>query len=326
MDNDWTVGELKAAKCKLAAILGVHIRHIELAWQNQDNYCEVRVGSDERHRSRIVLNACPELKKIQQLLNRKVFRHINLSAAVHGFVPGRSFKTFLMPHRNSVEFLSLDFKDAFNQVKAEQVVKFLFEYLKNKGVAKLITLLVTYKGEVPQGVASSPYLFNIACRQLDEAILQQAKTHNLVYTRYGDDICLSSVKEVNLRDFTEQIICLCKKFGFQLNFQKIRCQNARHRSPEISGVIIEKGGFRISKRKYLDQLRALIDRAVWDESISVEQVEGRLGMVRVIYRASGRSRHYLPGRLRKPYEKFRWARGLEAKNLKKLSEKMRVEW
>jgi RNA-directed DNA polymerase len=314
MTIDWTIKNLDLAISKLAARLGVDSQVICLAWQNRNNYHQVRVLSDTRHRARIVLNACADLKMVQQLLNKRIFKQITLSTACHGFVPGRSFRTFLLPHINSVEFLNLDFKDAFNQVKAWQVLNLLEEVLDDQDLSKLITLLVTYKGEVSQGVASSPFLFNIACRGLDEAILQLAAAKSLIYTRYGDDICLSSSKEVNLLDLGNTVIELCQWFGFRLNFKKIKYQLARIKVPVISGIIIEHGKFRISKREGLDNIRAMLDRACWDESISIEKVEGTLGMVRMIYRNHGYGKHYLPRRLQRPYFNFRKARGLKIKH------------
>jgi len=295
---------------KLAKKLGVNIEEIKLAWQKRNEYFKVKVESDTRHRSRIVLSANPELKEIQRLLNRKIFRYIGISKAAHGFVPGRSFETFLLPHKNSVEFLNLDFKDAFNQVKIEDVFEFLNEFLNDSDLAKVIALLVTFNGEVPQGVASSPYLFNIACRQLDNDIINVAETYDLKYTRYGDDICLSSENEIDLKQFEELMIGIVEGHGFMINFQKIKYQNANKKTPEVSGIIIENGKFRISKRKGIDYLRGLINRAVIDHSISVEQIEGRLGLLRMISRISGDANNLLPKRLRAPYAKFRQARGL----------------
>jgi len=47
-------------------------------------------------------------------------------------------------------------------------------------------------GHLPQGAPSSPMLSNLAMIGFDEEISQIAKTNGLLYTRYADDLCLST--------------------------------------------------------------------------------------------------------------------------------------
>jgi len=307
------VKNVKLTLKTLAEKLGIKPEILAAVWRKRNKYRPVKVGADSRHHERIVMDACPELKEIQRIINRKILAKMPISAAAHGFVPKKSFKSFLLPHRNSQEFLTLDFKSAFNQIKADRVVSILNEFLADKNLAKAVALLVTYLGEVPQGVASSPYIFNLACRELDKELLEFAKANQLIYTRYGDDLCFSSKITGKLRELDEQIIEICQKHGFRINFQKVKFQSAEKQIPEVSGILIEKGKFRISKRKGIDQLRALIYNATFDHSISIEQVEGRLGLLRMMYRASGHIKGYLPARLWKVYNRFRRARGLKIK-------------
>lgn len=49
-------------------------------------------------------------------------------------------------------------------------------------------------GSLPQGAPTSPLLANLAVRALDEEIQAIAREHGLVYTRYADDIALSTVR------------------------------------------------------------------------------------------------------------------------------------
>lgn len=55
-------------------------------------------------------------------------------------------------------------------------------------------------GSLPQGAPTSPLLANLAVRGLDDALLAMAGQHGLVYTRYADDIALSTKR----KDFTRE--------------------------------------------------------------------------------------------------------------------------
>lgn len=54
-------------------------------------------------------------------------------------------------------------------------------------------------GSLPQGAPTSPLLANLAVRGLDESIQEVADNHGLTYTRYADDIALSTSRS----DFTK---------------------------------------------------------------------------------------------------------------------------
>jgi RNA-directed DNA polymerase len=55
-----------------------------------------------------------------------------------------------------------------------------------------------YIGHLPQGAPTSPMLSNLAVRTFDENVSGLAESQALVYTRYADDLCLSTRR----RDFT----------------------------------------------------------------------------------------------------------------------------
>lgn len=61
-------------------------------------------------------------------------------------------------------------------------------------------------GSLPQGAPTSPLLANLAVRPLDDAILSVAAEHRLIYTRYADDIALSTDRRDFNRDEASIVI------------------------------------------------------------------------------------------------------------------------
>lgn len=61
-------------------------------------------------------------------------------------------------------------------------------------------------GSLPQGAPTSPLLANLAVRALDERITLIAVAHGLVYTRYADDVALSTQRKDFTREEAVQVI------------------------------------------------------------------------------------------------------------------------
>lgn len=59
---------------------------------------------------------------------------------------------------------------------------------------------------LPQGAPTSPLLANLAVFEMDREIMEIATEHDLVYTRYADDIALSTKRDDFTRDEASKII------------------------------------------------------------------------------------------------------------------------
>ena len=67
-------------------------------------------------------------------------------------------------------------------------------------VSYILSLLCTYEGYLPQGAPTSPYLSNLILRDFDKKIQQICSSLNYTYTRYADDITISSNNKITKVD------------------------------------------------------------------------------------------------------------------------------
>lgn len=91
----------------------------------------------------------------------------------------------------------------------------------------------TYLGHLPQGAPTSPMLSNLAVRELDHSIQEIAANFGLRYSRYADDIILSTQRDEFDRDRAKRVVHLVygaiARFGLTPNRTKtsIRGPGAR---------------------------------------------------------------------------------------------------
>ena len=118
--------------------------------------------------------------------------------AAHGFTKHRNCKTALEIHKahGSRWFLKLDIKDFFPNTTTDIIkdaMKQVYPYclMTEQCMNKMITIC-TLNGATPQGAPTSPMITNMVMVPKDVQITKYCKEHNLIYTRYADDILISS--------------------------------------------------------------------------------------------------------------------------------------
>lgn len=125
------------------------------------------------------------LKDVQRRILDRLLYRIPCSNAAHGFMPGRSIVTGAKVHLGfASEVFNVDLKDAFPSVKAQRVKQLFVRHVKvpflhlgrytgydeANDLMNLLTRLVTWNGQLPQGAPTSGCLLNIACVTLDKRI------------------------------------------------------------------------------------------------------------------------------------------------------------
>lgn len=127
-------------------------------------------------------------RKIADKLN-EIYRPRN---PVHGFVAERSVKTNATAHLRRRFVVNIDLKDFFPTISQKRVEGMLSSLGIDGRVVEIIARICCNNGHLPQGAPSSPLLSNMICFRLDKKLMGIAKESRCIYTRYADDITLSS--------------------------------------------------------------------------------------------------------------------------------------
>jgi RNA-directed DNA polymerase len=113
---------------------------------------------------------------------------------VHGFVPGKSPLSNARWHQRKEWVLKVDLADFFPSIHFGRVrgmfMAYPFGYPPD--VATLLAQVCCHRNELPQGAPTSPIITNFICRRLDTELARAAQSERCHYTRYADDICIST--------------------------------------------------------------------------------------------------------------------------------------
>jgi hypothetical protein len=109
---------------------------------------------------------------------------------------------------------------------------------------------------LPQGAPTSPAITNVLCRRLDRRINGWAKKHGYTYTRYADDLTISSKdRAAPVGKMLQFLRHIAVAEGFAVHPDKVRVVR-KGRRQEVTGVVVnERPGV---PRDELRRFRALL--------------------------------------------------------------------
>jgi retron-type reverse transcriptase len=140
-----------------------------------------------------VINAPDDrLKFIQRKIASLLVPLYRVRNPVHGFVTDKSVKTNALAHLRKRFILNLDLSSFFPSITENRVEGVLRSVGVDGRVSEIVAKLCCWKSQLPQGAPTSPILSNMICFRLDKDLLAFAKGVRCIYTRYADDITLSS--------------------------------------------------------------------------------------------------------------------------------------
>ncbi len=276
----------------------------------------------------------PRLKELQRRILAGILDNIPAHSAGHGFIKGRSIKTFAAPHVGRRVVLRMDLKDFFASISGariqalfrtagypEPVADLLGGICTNAAPARLWKAVgegvdpamlrdarqLYRRPHLPQGAPTSPALANLCAYRFDCRLNGLAASAGAVYTRYADDLAFSGDEEFEncVERFAAQAAAILVEEGFTVHHRKTRIMRRGVRQ-YLAGLVINERMNVV--RDDFDRLKAVLTNCVrcGAESQNREghaafrsHLEGRVGFVEMVHPAKGL-------RLRRIFEQIRW--------------------
>lgn len=190
-------------------------------------------------------------------------------APVHGFIKERGAVTNANAHQTRPYLLNLDLRDYFGVITRRRVLGMLMALGLEEEVALAVCSICVTRNQLPQGAPTSPILSNMIAYRLDRDLMNLAKIHRLRYTRYADDISLSSYAQptalfqgevplpgrVPVEQLSASLRSAILSNGFEINPEKVWFSGPKTRK-EVTGLIVNE--FTNVKRSFVRNLRAAL--------------------------------------------------------------------
>ncbi|EKL9827750.1 reverse transcriptase family protein [Vibrio alginolyticus] len=219
-----------------------------------------------------------QLKSIQRNLLQYFEQNYDVSQYAYGFVRGtsnfqtntkhlrtRGVVTNALAHTNKKLVISLDLENFFPSITFPRVMGLLkskpFDF-SNKQSAILASLVclpkaIDEKRGLPQGSPTSPIISNLICKKLDYQLGNMARKYDLVYTRYADDLTISTnnLKKISAHEIISIVQRHVERNGFKINREKTKVMY-RNQRQMVTGIIVNEG-LNLPK-KQVDALKATL--------------------------------------------------------------------
>jgi RNA-directed DNA polymerase len=249
IENDYPVIFDRA---HLATIVGVTERLLSFMVGSPESFYRPFRLRKRRGGSRLIEAPHHELKMVQHWLQRNLTRNLTVHDAAHGFRREHSIVTNAGHHVGRPLMVKYDAKDFFGSVEEAVVFRIFRRIGYTRLVAHLLTRLTTLGGALPQGAPTSPDLANVAAYRLDARLSGLSGRHDVVYTRYADDLTLSGggVASSKFRRSVEHIM---RDSGFSPNERKTVFLR-RSDQQRVTGVVVnDRAGWPRATRRWLRQ-------------------------------------------------------------------------
>lgn len=180
-----------------------------------------------------------EIQRHQRFILKEILQRLCVSDNTYSYRKGRGIKDLAIPHAGHSILVHLDIKDFFGSITESLVFETLLrETGYSKHVVGLITKLCCYKGRLPQGTCTSPYLSNLCFKNCDRDIAFYCTQRGLSYTRYSDDLFVSG-NYMNIKQLIREVNAILCRAGFRINKDKTKVL-CKHQSQRVTAVVVNE--------------------------------------------------------------------------------------
>lgn len=177
-----------------------------------DDFLNLNLAQEYQLLQNAKVNPSPKLKKYLRFLNSFVFDYAKINTnVVHSYRHEKSTYTAVLPHSYSKYFFQTDIKDFFHKITRQDVERILETALDKVPICDIhqykshLLNLTTIDNSLPVGFPTSPNISNSFLSDFDDALESYCMENCIVYTRYSDDILLSSNNKISLNSIQNTI-------------------------------------------------------------------------------------------------------------------------
>jgi hypothetical protein len=234
-----------ATLSSLSLALGLPPKELTDLSENSDKYFFLTKVIDKPDGSkRETYDARPELKSIHERIKQQLLKRVVYPSYLHGSLKGKDYISNTKEHTNKKIIISEDVSNFFPSISAKVIHQTWSGFFGfSNEVASCLTELVTHKGFLVQGAKPSSYLCNLVLWKRESELVNQLSLEGLTYTRFVDDIAVSSdsnLSKTEISQVIQRIYQMLRTIGVKPNRKKHAVMPSGSRQ-QVHGVNLNSG-------------------------------------------------------------------------------------
>ena len=226
------------------------------------------------------------LKAVQRWINKVIIYDLPVHRCATAYKRGANIRDNALRHAGTNFTLRMDFEDFFPSFSSNNVAEFFGEKNLEMGWdlseedLEFVVSITTRYGYLTIGAPSSPAITNAMMHEFDDRVFVLTRQKGLVYTRYADDLFISSQEPGKLTEIYKNIMLESTKFlyaSLKINKSKTAYLSRRYRRT-ITGMVVTPQGTVSLGRERKREIKALIHKVVTG-SLPKEKIGRARGLI-----------------------------------------------
>lgn len=225
----------------------VRILLLTAAYRYKLHYIEKRHGRGKR----LIAQPTAEVKILQRWAVENYVSQLPIHDAATAYRSGASIREHATVHANNHYLLKLDFQNFFPSILGDHFFSHIKSHMDitDEDASLLVKLLFRFDRDSKDyvlsiGAPSSPVVSNTILFEFDAALASYCSDNEIVYTRYADDMALSTNRPKTLNEAFRFVRKLCKDLPYPrllLNDDKTVFTSKKFRR-QLTGLILTNEG------------------------------------------------------------------------------------
>lgn len=241
-------------------------------------------------------DAIEPLKSIQKRIKQRILSKVVFPDYLNGSLKGQNPRKNATLHAGSAITICEDVEGFFQNTSRDLIYAVWAEFFRfSPEVANLLTALTSKEGALPQGAATSSHLANLVFWRREHFLYEQFKVAGIDYSRYVDDVSVSSKRMLEKSELTR---CIAKIYGMMSScgYKAKRRKQEIQRSNQamtVTKLLVNRHAAIPTKerqaiRAYIYQLERRLKAGDVDGIVAaLNSATGRVGRLRQMHQAEG---------------------------------------
>ncbi|CNC89630.1 Retron-type reverse transcriptase [Yersinia frederiksenii] len=252
--------------------------------------------------NKIIYSCSGKLKNIHRFINIFIINKLCIKEdIVFSYRAGKNVVDTILPHSENKFFLQTDIYNFFPSISINLIKETILRGISNLEITDIddyvdyILKLITIDNSLPIGFSSSPPMSNSCLYDIDNKISIYCEQKRMKYTRYADDLIISSMNlfDVNhVKNSIAKILNEQKNASFILNERKTKFFSKSQKIKMLGVVILPTGRVTVDikmKKKvesmiyfYLNDKDKLLDLSGLNYEDTLKNISGLLNHINTI--------------------------------------------